>query len=64
MSECHKTGLQYIIDHQSEILASILSELIKHYPDLQEQYDYDDEEKSYICQMLERKRIFQSCYHH
>lgn len=45
MSECHKTGLQYIIDHQSEILASILTELIKNYPELQEQYDYDDEEK-------------------
>ena len=45
MSECHKTGLQYIIVHQSEILASILSELMKKYPDLQGQYDYDEEEK-------------------
>lgn len=58
MSECHKTGLQYIIVHQSEILASILSELMKNILIYKGNMTMTRKKKSCICQMLELKRIF------
>jgi len=45
-SRNHKTGLKYVIDNQEAILNAILSELNNQYSDLQDEYDYDDEEKT------------------
>ncbi|MDR2921104.1 MAG: hypothetical protein LBV72_17290 [Tannerella sp.] len=45
MSPNHKKGLEYIISNQSEILQSILSELLKQYPSMQNHYGYTESEK-------------------
>lgn len=46
LSRNHKNGLKYIIDNQEAILRAILNELNNQYSDLQNEYDYDDEEKA------------------
>lgn len=46
LSRNHKTGLKYVIDNQEAILRAILNELNNQYSDLQNEYDYDDEEKA------------------
>ena len=46
LSKIHKKGLKYIIDNQDAILSVLLNELNNQYADLQNEYDYDDEEKA------------------
>ena len=46
LSRIHKKGLKYVIDNQETILSALLNELNNQYADLQNEYDYDDEEKA------------------
>ena len=41
----HKKGLEFLKNNQELILKNILTELLKKYPDLQEKFDYSDEDK-------------------
>ena len=45
MNENSRKGLDYLIDNQKKILTKILSEILKRYPDWQEEYGYDEDEK-------------------
>jgi len=46
INDTHINGYYYLIKNQQSILNSILSALIDIYPQLQEQYNYDEDEKS------------------
>ncbi|MBQ2803012.1 MAG: hypothetical protein IJF07_03850, partial [Lachnospiraceae bacterium] len=46
LSKNHKAGLAYVVDYQEAILTALLKELNKQYPELQEIYDYCDEDKA------------------
>lgn len=46
LSKNHKTGLKYLIDNQQAILTSILTELFRRYPGMQEEYAYKGEEQN------------------
>lgn len=41
----HNNGIEYLQNNQTRILESILSELLSKYPELQEIYDYPEDEK-------------------
>jgi hypothetical protein len=41
----HKKGLEFLKNNQELILKNILTELLKKYPELQEKFDYSDEDK-------------------
>lgn len=45
-SEVQKAGYNYAIENQEEIAAAILTALLREYPDMQEDYGYDEEEKA------------------
>jgi hypothetical protein len=42
----HKKGYEYLIENQKKILDSILSDLMNVYPQMQNEYDYDEIEKA------------------
>ena len=41
----HETALRFLQENQGEILVEILNSLFSYYPQLQEDYGYDEEEK-------------------
>lgn len=45
-SEVQKAGYDYVIENQAEIAEAILAALLREYPDMQENYGYDGEEKA------------------
>lgn len=58
MSKNHKNGLNYLIENEEKILNVILDELFKNYPQLQEDYDYDEDEKEdYMPDVKEKKEF-------
>lgn len=46
IEDFHLSAYKYLMDNQEEIKGILLGYLIKVYPDLQEQYGYDEDEKA------------------
>ena len=45
ITEEHENGIEYLKENQKKILESILTELLKVYPDWQKRYDYSEADK-------------------
>lgn len=54
----HVAAYEYIIEHQEEIKKSILTALYTEYQNLQEQYDYDEEEAKELMPVIKKMNHF------
>ena len=48
LTDVHENGYRFLLDHQAEILKTSIDEIYDHYPIWQEEYSYEEEEKSLL----------------